>query len=159
MGRYLPDNFMSNIKSKPSSSIMPTKHEPVEHFSSSYKLDFSKASKDFWVKNVSKYQSTYDKGSTVGKFGKYNSNLEDFFDRMFVLVKECITTELTNQGYTSEQLENQFKVLESTFKILVDVVKSIDTEKKLSTDSLCAFLHGFVNGYMENFAETKGKQA
>jgi len=159
MSRWLPDNFgPSGFKNVPSSSIQPTKPEPQVVYNSKFKLDFVGASKDFWVKNVNKAVASYDRGNVTGKYGKYSPDIEDFFNRLFILVKESVISELADKSYTTENLQNQFDIIESAFKMLAAHIKELDKENKIDVDSLCAFLHGFVNGFIDDFAKIKETQ-
>lgn len=143
---------VSKIKTVPASTITASVEKPERKFSSGYKEDYEKASKDFWSKNPL-YLTSYMTGSIAGGYSKKDKTLNCFFDNIFTYIKEVIRFEFSKKKLTTENLKNNFDSLNISLKILHDALKQIDGN--IDVKSVYAFLQGSINSYISNnFSES-----
>lgn len=136
------------------SKIVQNVEEEKETFSTKYKENFEAASRDFWKKYPEAF-AKYNAGNMVGKFGANKIDNEDFFKRLSNMIKEVTRIQMSSNGYTSENLKEHFVNLDSILKIISKELIKTDNEKKVKTEDFAAFLHGFINAYIDDIIKEK----
>lgn len=127
-------------------AVKQTIVKPEATFSTEYKEDFDKASRDYWQRTLQKGLMKYNAGTFSANYGKDIKTLEEFLDRVFTLIKESISNEIMMSGKSTENLKENFKSLEISLKLLSKSVELIT--KDISTDELTSYWHGFINTYV-----------
>jgi len=148
----------SNNDSK-DTTIKAHKKDDHKVFSTQYKEDYSQASKDFWQHNSPNAVRSYEQGHIVGRFGKKNLTLPDFFDRIYNNVKEALVSGLKVQKKSANGLKDNLDAVKSTLQLLVksyidesgkdtkNVNKTRDAQEIID---IAAHMQGFINGYVES---------
>ena len=149
--------FLKELESKtyttvPSTTIQASPVVKTDTFNSEeYKTNFTKASKDYWSRKSNVVYDSYNKGSFMGKYGKNKMTADEYFDKLFICIKESITYELAKKNITSEGLQENFNLLKISLKLLANAVE----KDKLNVENLIAFLHGVVNLHIETFIKER----
>ena len=150
--------YEGNYKSKhyidvPNQAIKQTVIIPTRGYMTEYEAKFIEASKDFWrdvdPDKITKYMS----GEMVCSFNTDSLTIQAYFSRIFHMIKESVTMELSQSGQTSEELKSAFEMLGLSLKVLADQI--VKTKKDINVSAMICFMHGFVNMYVKN--NIKGK--
>tara|TARA_R110000822_G_scaffold242130_2_gene371340 strand:- start:2270 stop:2824 length:555 start_codon:yes stop_codon:yes gene_type:complete len=125
-------------------------------YSNQYKEDFDKASRDFWQRSSPLSLGKYNGGSLTANFGKEDYSLSELLARMGKFVKESISNELIEKKIPPEDLAENFKAVEVALSLLAKSVEKMD--KNMDSKNIAAYLHGFINTYVDNMIKRKIKR-
>ena len=123
-----------------------------EQFNSEYKEDFDKASRDFWQRETQTGVAKYNGGSLTAKFGKDIYTLEELLERIGKFIKEAITNELIEKKVAIEDVQENFKAVDLSLKLLAKSVEKVDN---INVQGITAYLHGFINTYVSKYMRKK----
>lgn len=130
--------------------ITQTKSQQTKYYD-----DFDLASVDYWTNNNPRMVSRYLGGKIVGNYGHDTSKLKDYFKSIFSMIKESMMIQLAKNGYVGNELKTQFTMLNTTLDLIHDTIVRVDTDKQVDVDELVAFMHGFVNSYVNKTKHTE----
>jgi hypothetical protein len=153
MDQQLQPNNKHYIEIKNSGNITDAP-EISDAYSCSFKTDHIAASKDLWQKTMAEYISDYVKGDMVGRFGKNNSTINDFCSKIFALIKESVTSELSKKNETTEDLKMHLENVNLSLQLFAKEIE----KSNIDIIALSAFLHGFINSYIENVIKVAYKK-
>ena len=145
---YTGDYTSEHYIEKNNPAIQATQIQEKDTYTTNYKQDFDKASKDFWQKNAPGALQRYNGGSLTANFGKDDFSVEELLDRMARFVKESLSNELLEKKIQPEELSENFKAVEVSLKLLSKSLNKIDNN--MSVIGMAAYLHGFINTYVDN---------
>jgi hypothetical protein len=141
----------SHYTIKDASPIMPIRDSVKQKEASTlYQEDFSKAAKDFWLEN--KKEQPYSNGYIMGKYGKKDLTLQNFYTKLFTMTKE-ITNIMLSQNNIVADLSLQFQCLETALKLLNEQIALNIKGVKIPEENVYALLHGFANGLIDSITE------
>ena len=142
-GNYVSKHYVD----MPNVAIKQTIIKPTKEYMTEYQTKFDEAAKDFWKevdpKNIIKYQS----GEVVCNFNSDSLNINEYFGRIFQMIKESLTMELSQNGQTVEELKTSLELLNLSLKTLAEQTTKI--KKDISVRALICFMHGFMNTYIK----------
>lgn len=150
---YTGDFNTPAYKEVPNNAIHPTKSDDIKNFSTQYKEDFDKASKDFWQKNTQTGLTKYNGGSLVAKFMKTEYTVEELLKQIGVFLKESIANELIEKKIQTDELTENFNAVNIALKLLAKNIQKLDTT--INVENISAYLHGFINSYISNLIHKK----
>jgi len=157
-GRESADKTKEPVhKEVESKSFKQTTLSVEDEHSTKYIQDFTLAAQDYWRLNYPDHLIAYRQGIADGKFGRKELTIPNFFDRIYSSVRQLVLTVLGNNKETAEDLNQNFKALEATFKLLGQAVKTKNNKKQDTEEviAFCAQLQGFVNSFIENNIENE----
>ena len=134
-------------------TIKPTHIEVKDTFSTEYKDDFDKASKDFWQKNTQNGIMKYNGGSLTANFGKEDYTITEFFKRLGKFVRESIRGECMDSNINSDELAENFKAVEVSLSLLANSITKLNPQ--FNVINVIAYIHGFINSYVSNTIKRK----
>jgi len=145
----LEEHIEKHFKESDDKTIKPiSKEEDVASFDSGYKQDFSKASKDFWVRISPDYIRSYDKGESLGLYSGKGASVTELFRLIGLVIEECVKSEIETTEHGAEGLKDNFYSINIGLKLLEKEL--VKLKPKPDINSICSILHGFVNSYTES---------
>ena len=150
---YTGDYTSKHYEERKNSSIKQTQIQKKDIYETDYKQDFDKASKDFWQKNAPTAIQKYNGGSMTANFGKEDFTVDELLNRMGKFIKESISNDLIEKKLHPEELSENFKAVEVSLKLLAKSLNKLDD--KTNVIGMAAYLHGFINTYVDNIISKK----
>jgi len=127
-------------------AILPeVKNDVIIDDSNSY--NFTKAAKEYWSRFDPQSSNKYLTGEMLANMSDKKVTIDILFDKMFLLVKDCIGSELLKNNLTTEPYKEHFKLMETSFKMLSNEL--IKAKAPLNVKGVMAMIQGFINGYIE----------
>jgi|GEM_PF-6018965 len=143
---YSGDYNSPNYVEVANKAITATVLKEPDAFKTPYKEDFDKAARDYWQRKTQTGLQKYNAGSFTSTFGNDTYTLDEFLSRIGRFIKESISNELLSHGQSPESIQENFKAVELSLKLLAKSVQSVDD--KMQIEELSAYIHGFINTYI-----------
>ena len=150
---YTGDFNSSHYVEVTGATIKATTPTNSETYLSNYKEDFDKASRDFWQRATQAGLSKYSAGSFTAGFGKDVYTIDELLERLSRFIKESISQELLGNGISPETLQENFKAVDVSLKLLSKSVQTLND--KFEIEGMSAYLHGFINTYISSIVSKK----
>lgn len=138
------------VPTVPNTAPIAKQHQEIYSPSTEYKFDFSKAANDFWYTQGPNKIKNYQTGRLIGKHtsSSHNQNLDQFADLFIDTLLELIKSECKKQN---KQINNE--ILEILKNTVLLTFKTISTKNNLN--DVLAYLHGFINSFIESNNESQ----
>lgn len=107
----------------------------------------------YWAQEYDgKYLGDYKSGKMCATYGPPASNTSEIIDETTDKISNCIRQSINamfdRNGLTTENLSDEFVLLEVAFRALVRSAKKVNPN--LSAECLCATLHGFICEFIKS---------